>query len=514
MRALLVNPLFPDAYWSGRAALPFARRRALLPPLGLLSVAALLPPGWECRLADLNIEPLRDEPLRWADVVLVTGMLVQRASMHEVLGRCRGLGVPSVVGGPAVTALPDEFPDADHIVLGEAEEVVPVLASALSARNAGRIWREERKPDLASAPVPRFDLLPPRTYHHASVQFSRGCPFSCEFCDIVSLYGRKPRVKSPAQVVAELEAIRRTGFEGSVFFVDDNFIGNRVAVRAVLPQIAAWRRRTRAPLDFYTEASMNLAEDPPLVEAMVHAGFNAVFLGIETPNPEALRETGKLQNLAHDPLERVRALMERGLDVWGGFILGFDKDGPDIFDRMIEFVRAAAIPYAMVGLLAAPPGTPLWQRLLGEGRLRSGAGIECGDQFGLTNVVHRLPVPQIVDGYRRVMETLYAPANYFARCRDNLTQWADREEARRAVSLADLRTALRAIVAQGIRAPYRREYWRFLSWTLLHEPRKLARALAQAATGHHYITYTRETVVPALQRVRAQIDGELAGQET
>ena len=251
---------------------------------------------------------------------------------------------------------------------------------------------------------------------------------------------------------------------------------------------------------------MNLAEDLPLVDAMVDAGFDAVFLGIETPNRAALRETGKTQNLTRDPIERVRALMARGLDVWGGFILGFDNDGPDIFDRMIEFVRAAAIPYAMVGLLGAPPGTPLWKRLLGEGRLRRDPAFESGDQFGLTNVIHKLPVEQIIDGYRRVMQTLYAPADYFGRCRDNLAHWGRRGATPR-LSLADLRAAARAVFAQGFLAPYRREYWRFLAWTVRHQPSKLARALAQAATGHHYITYTRRTVVPALERLRAGLAG-------
>lgn len=511
MRALLVNPKYPDAYWSGRASLAFTRRRALLPPLGLLTVAALLPRWWSCRLVDMNVEPLTDADLRASDVVLATGMLVQRESLREVLGRCRALGVRTVVGGPCVTALPDEFPEAGHLVLGEAEEIVPFLATALADRTAGRVWREERKPDLALSPVPRYDLLTPRTYLQSALQFSRGCPFQCEFCDITRLYGRRTRVKTPSQVVAELEAIRATGFRGSVFFVDDNFIGNRAAVRGALATIAQWRRRTRAPLDFYTEASMNLAEDTPLVDAMVDAGFNAVFLGVETPNPDALREAGKTQNLTHDPLQRIRRLLAHGLDVWGGFILGFDSDGPDIFDRMIEFVRSAAIPYAMVGLLGAPPGTPLWNRLAREGRLRRDPGFEFGDQFGLTNVVHRLPVTQLLDGYRRVMETLYSPAAYFDRCRGNLAAWVEKRASRRLISMADLRAAARAVIAQGLRATYRREYWRFLAWTVRNQPAKLARAITQAAVGHHYISYTRETVMPALERARRLLDKEATG---
>ena len=276
-------------------------------------------------------------------------------------------------------------------------------------------------------------------------------------------------------------------------------------MRSLLPVISSWQRRTRARLGFYTEASMDLADDPELVDAMVDAGFSAVFLGIETPNPDALRETGKRQNLKGDPVSRIHALLSRGLDVWGGFILGFDSDGPDIFDRMIEFVRRASIPYAMVGLLGAPPGTALWKRLKGEGRLRTGAAFEGGDQFGLTNVINRLPPEQLLEGYHRVMDALYAPASYFQRCRDNLAHWSGSRAGARSVSLADLRAGLRAMIAQGVRGAYRREYWRFLGWATAHHPRKLATAIRQAAAGHHYITYTRETVLPALERTRAEL---------
>lgn len=500
MKTLLVSPEAPDAYWGAKHSLDFVGRRCLLPPLGLITVAALLPPSWECRLVDMNAEPLQDEDLRWADVVLLTGMLVQRLSLHAVLARCRQLGVRTVVGGPYATTLPEALGDADHIVVGEGEGLVPHLAAALARHDAGRLYHEATKPDLATAPVPRFDLLPPRTYYHLSLQYSRGCPFSCEFCNIVELFGRQPRVKTPQQIVAELEAIRATGFVGDVFFVDDNFIANRKAVREVLPAIARWRNASHAPIEFYTEASMNLAEDESLVDSMVAAGFHAVFLGIETPNEAALAEAGKFQNLQGDPVSRVHRLLRRGLDVWGGFILGFDNDGPDIFDRMIEFVRQAAIPYAMVGLLGALPGTRLFARLQKEGRLRPLLTSDSGDQFSLTNVINRLPVQQILAGYRRVMETIYDPDNYFERCRQNLIRWARPAANPSRISLSELKAGWRALVTQGLQSPYRRAYWRFLRWVVGHHPRKLARAIAQAAVGHHYIVYTRETVLPALER--------------
>jgi radical SAM superfamily enzyme YgiQ (UPF0313 family) len=496
MRALLVNPEFPNSYWSGRAALRFARRKSLLPPLGLITVAGMLPRDWDCRLVDLNVEPLADREIDRADVVLLTGMMVQRPSLHEVIGRCRARGRRTVIGGPAVTALPDSFAAADHLVLGEAEALVPALAADLEAGRARRVYREETKPDLAASPLPRFDLLRIGDYHQMCLQSSRGCPFTCEFCDIIVMYGRRPRTKTAAQVVAELEAIRRTGFVGDVFFVDDNFIGNKKAVREVLPSIAAWRRRAAPPMEFYTEASINLADDAELVDLMTGAGFTAVFTGIETPSDAALRETGKKQNVGRNMVEQIHGLLDRGLDVWAGFILGFDSDGPDAFDRMIRFIDQAAIPYAMVGMLSALPNTPLWRRLESEGRLREEIP---GDQFGLTNVITRLPVAEMLAGYRRVLETLYHPEAYFARCRENLARWKPAPGAVRSLVPRDLGSAWRAIRGQGFGGQYKSAYWRFLKWVARHHPDKIGRAIAQAAAGHHYITYTRDVVIPALR---------------
>ena len=496
MRALLINPEFPDSYWSGKHALPIANRRCLLPPLGLITVAAMLPRHWTVRVVDLNVQRLSDREIRRADVVMLTGMIVQRESLHRVLDRCKRLGVRTVVGGPYATSMPDDLAAADHVVVGEAEQLMEDLVTDLAIGQGPHFYRETDKPDLTTSPVPRFDLLKPGAYHQMCLQYSRGCPFTCEFCDIIVMYGRKPRTKAPAQVVAELEAIRATGFVGDVFFVDDNFIGNKKAVRAMLPDVAAWRRETRCALEFYTEASMNLADDDGLVDLMTDAGFTAVFIGIETPSPESLRETKKLQNLRRNLEDQVHRLLNRGLDVWGGFILGFDNDGPEIFDRMIKFVQKAAIPYAMVGLLGALPNTPLYRRLEKEGRLRRNF---TGDQFGLTNVITKLPTSLMIPGYRKVMETLYHPEVYFQRCRENLARWNPVPGSHRPLVLRDLFSAWRALWAQGIRAPYRRAYWRFIRWTIRHQPTKLGRAIAQAAAGHHYITYTKNVVVPALE---------------
>ena len=508
MRVLLVNPAYPETYWSLAHMLPFVERGWLVPPLGLITVAALLPRSWECRLVDLTFEPLADEEILAVDVVMISGMLVQRRSLQELLERCRRLGVRTVVGGPYATAMPEALDAADHLVLGEGEEIVPALAADLGAGRARRVYRELRKPDVTSSPVPRYDLLRRNAYHYMAVQFTRGCPFNCEFCDIITLYGRRPRAKTPAQMIAELEAIRATGFEGRVLFADDNFIGNKGAVRELLVELADWRRQSRAPLDFFTEASINLADDAQLVKLMTAAGFASVFIGIETPSQESLRETRKLQNLKRDMVEQVRSLRRQGIDVWGGFILGFDHDGPDIFDQMIRFVEVAGIPYAMVGMLMALPDTPLHQRLEREGRLRR--NVEPGDMFALSNVVTKIPPEAMVEGYIRVLESLYDPEAYFDRCREHLLHWEAAPGQARPASRDEISVVWRSLRRQGLGGRYRREYWRFLAWVLRRHPRKLPLAIAQACAGHHFITYTRETAVPAL---RAQL-GALAERES
>ncbi|MDX1389892.1 MAG: DUF4070 domain-containing protein, partial [Acidobacteriota bacterium] len=309
------------------------------------------------------------------------------------------------------------------------------------------------------------------------------------------MYGRRPRTKTAAQVIAELEGISATGFSGDVFFVDDNFIGNKKAVKQMLPEVAEWRRTSGSQLEFYTEASMNIADDDKLVDLMTQAGFTAVFIGIETPSPDALKETKKLQNLRRNLVDQVHGLLDKGLDVWAGFILGFDNDGPEIFDRMIRFIQKAAIPYAMVGMLGALPNTPLYRRLGKEGRLRENF---TGDQFGLTNVITKMSSSQMIRGYRKVLETVYHPEVYFQRCRENLARWKPVPGSARKLGLRDLRTAWRAVVGQGFASSYRRAYWSFLRWVARHHPAKLGRAIAQAAAGHHYITYTQQVVVPAL----------------
>ena len=495
MRALLVNPEFLPTYWSYRYVLPFVGKRAVHPPLGLLTVAALLPPHWRPRLVDMNVEPLHDRTLRAADVVLLTGMHAQRRSLHDVLRRCRRLGVPTVVGGPYATTEPDLLADADHLVLGEAEDTLASFCADFEAGRAPRTTRNAEWPDVVRTPIPRYDLLRPGAYYNMSLQYSRGCPFSCEFCDIIVVYGRRPRTKTASQVEAELDAIHATGFRGGVFFVDDNFIGNKKAVRALLPCLRAWQERRGWPFDFYTEASLNLADDGPLMSAMRDAGFWSVFLGIESPEAAALEETRKGQNLRGDMIARVHRVLAHGLDVWGGFIVGFDSDGPEIFERQREFIERAGIADAMVGLLHAIPGTPLAARLGAAGRLRE---TESVDQFGRPNFTPTLPEPVLVGGYRALLETLYEPGRYFERVSALMRRRPPLAVRRGTLGPRTIARAVRAVATQGVLAAYRREYWRFLGRVWRWDRRRIAEALLRAAAGHHFIEYTRRDAVPRL----------------
>jgi radical SAM superfamily enzyme YgiQ (UPF0313 family) len=503
VRVLLVYPEFPNTYWGFRYSLPLIDRRATLPPLGLISVAALLPQEWAMRLVDMNVEPLRREDLQWADVVLTGGMLVQESSMHEVLALAREVGVRTVVGGPACTTSPERFDDADCLVLGEVEGQVDALVAAIQARpEVPRVLpAPARRPSMHDAPIPRFDLLQIRHYRSMCIQTSRGCPFTCEFCDIIEIFGRIPRVKTPAQVLAELEALHRLGYRGEVFIVDDNFIGSKKAVRPLLSKLAQWQKSASYPFTFYTEASLNLAADDGLIEAMHTAGFTSVFIGIETPDPSALKMTGKRQNVGVDVRAALDKLTAAGMEVMAGFIVGFDGDAAESFALQRDLLTNAPLPLAMIGLLTALPGTALWRRLEREGRLRTHSD---GDAFARPNFVPTMPEEELVAGYAHLLADVYAPEAYYRRS----AAVVDRVGAPAFSGpplLDDVMVALRSVYRLGILGSRRSLFWKLVARAVPRGVHAVRTAIACAVRGEHMIRYTEKVVLPRLAAALEQV---------
>ncbi len=495
IRVLMVWPRFPASFWSLAEVMEIVPERSLVPPLGLITVATLCPKQWKIRLVDLAFEALSDEDILWADLVMVSAMAVQREGVRQTLERASKLNRRTMIGGPYASSDPEALlPLADHVVVGEPDEIFQEIATDLERGSARRLYSIREKPDVTRTPVPRFDLLALNKYTVMSVQFSRGCPFTCEFCDIITIYGRRPRTKSPAQLIRELDALLQLGWRKEVFVVDDNFIGNHKAALELAQELERWQRRNRYPFRFFTEASIDLASRPALLDAMVKANFCRVFIGIESPSAESLKEAKKFQNLRRDPLDSIRLIQQRGLWVMGGFIVGFDSDPPDIFDRQIEFVERAAIPWAMTGVLQAPPTTPLYERMKREGRLLQNNPEP--SNFDPPNFRTVLPLPELLDGTKRMLLTLYDPRRFYERVFDSLERWQLQPEQRApALSLLyRLRVVLKSVWRQGVLSSYRRAYWRFLRrlmirWGLDRQKRRLGFELA--LSGHHFIRYAR-----------------------
>ena len=483
MKVLLVYPRTPDTFWSFSHALGFVKKRAAFPPLGLLTVAAMLPPAWELRLIDLDVTDLRDDDLGWADYVFLSGMIVHKQSARRIATRCAALSKPVIAGGPLFRTGYRDFPEIDHFVLGEAENVIDEVITDMLRGDVKAIYQSPDWPDLTRTPVPRWDLVRMTDYVAMSVQFSRGCPFSCDFCDIVIMNGRIPRTKPAAQVLRELEALKDAGWKDTVFIVDDNFIGHRKQAKELLLQIIAARGRSGARMEFMTQASVNLADHPALLRLMVEAGFRKVFLGIETPSEIGIEECGKVQNSERDLAASVRVLQASGLEVMGGFIVGFDSDPPDIFARQFDFIQRSGIVTAMVGLLTALPQTQLHQRLAREGRLLAeSAG---NNTEAVINFVTRLDPEFVVRGYKELMRKLYTPRNYSRRIRA-LLKVLGRQSPGRALAWSDLRAFLRSVWVLGLKHPGRGSYWHLCIWTLLSRPRQFAVTIELLILGHHY----------------------------
>lgn len=495
MRILLVYPEYPDTYWSFRHALHFEGKRSAFPPLGLLTIASLLPPDWERRLVDLNVQQLTAADLAWAELVFVSAMLTQKVPLEQVVAQCKAQGKRVAVGGPYVTSNAAALPLADHLFLGEAETTLPEFVRDLAHGEPKRIYEAAERPNLAITPLPDFKLADLSKYSAMSVQFSRGCPFQCEFCDIIEIYGRVPRTKSNAQMLCELDALFDLGWRGMVFIVDDNFIGNKRNVKKLLPDITAWSEQHDHPFSFITEASVNLADDEELLEAMQRAGFRRVFLGIETPVEASLLEAQKGQNTRGDLLASVRKIQAYGMEVMAGFIVGFDNDPPDIFARQIEFIRASAIPLAMVGLLNALPQTQLWRRLEREGRLLLQSTGNNTD--GTLNFIPKMDATQLLAGYRTILRTIYSPKEFYQRALDSLARvTSSTREPRRKGFVSDVVTLLRVVLALGVRDSARGAFWQYVYWVLHTHRAKFPEAIRLAALGYHFRKHTERYAAP------------------
>ena len=484
MKVLLINPEFPDTYWSFRHALPFEGKRCAFPPLGLLTVSALLPENWERRLVDLNIQPLKDADIEWADMVFATAMLVQKESLREIAKKCKERGKRVVLGGPYVTSTIEELPDADHLFLGEAETTLPQFVKDLENGEAKPVYKSAERPPLSITPMPHFHLANMKRYSAMSIQYSRGCPFSCEFCDIIEIYGRVPRTKSIPQVLAEFDALYDLKWRGTVFIVDDNFIGNKKNVRTLLPELAKWQKARGYPFCLITESSLNLADDEALLASMREAGFRRVFIGIETPVEASLHEAQKSQNRG-DLLNSVKKIQSYGMEVMAGFIVGFDNDPVDIFERQIDFIRRSSIPLAMVGLLNALPDTQLWKRLEREGRL---LGEASGNNTVCTfNFKTRMDPAFLVQGYQTIMRTIYSPREYYERVLDSMRRTAEQfSEPTHYSLIRGFTTLTRIFVTLGVIDSERKEFWRFFTHALFKHRKRISDSLRHAVVGYHF----------------------------
>lgn len=507
MRVLLLYPLFPKSFWSFDKAIELIGRKATLPPLGLITVAAILPQTWEFRLVDRNVRFETEADWDWADLVIVSGMIVQKPDMLHQIREAKRRGKPVAVGGPYVTSVPDAALDAgvDFLILDEGEITLPLFVEAIERGETSGVFRANgEKPDVTTTPIPRYDLLDLNAYSDMSVQFSRGCPFQCEFCDIIVLYGRKPRTKSPAQVLAELQVLYDLGWRRTIFMVDDNFIGNKRNVKLLLRELAPWMAEHGYPFRFSTEASVDLAQDQELLELMIAANFNGVFLGIETPDTDSLALTQKFQNTRNSLMEAVQTINRAGLKVMAGFIIGFDGEKPGAGDRIINFVEATAIPLAMCSMLQALPTTALWYRLQKEGRLLEGNGEANIHQATLINFIPTRPLEEMAHEYVRCFWELYEPNRYLGRVYRHFLQMkpSPNKKKFKMLGLAELKAVLTICWRQGLKRNTRFQFWRQLFSMLRHNPGVFESYLINCAHIEHFIEYR--------QIVRDQIEAQLA----
>jgi len=486
MKILLVYPSYPDTFWSFRHALRFISKKAAFPPLGLLTVASMLPEEWEKKLVDLNVNDLTDEDITWADYVFISAMVVQRESVKEILSRCKALNIKTVCGGPLFTTGYDEFVGVDHFVLGEAESTLHLFLEDMEKGEPNHLYESDERPPVDNTPIPMWSLIDMNQYSSLAIQYSRGCPFDCEFCDIIILNGHTPRTKEKEQVLAELDAVYETGWRGGVFIVDDNFIGNKKKLKAeTLPAIIEWQKQKKHPFSFFTEVSINLSDDEQLMQLMAEAGFDRIFIGIETPNEDSLAECNKLPNKGRDLATAVKILQNNGFEVQGGFIVGFDSDPVSIFRSQINFIQKSGIVTAMVGLLNAPRGTRLYHRLKDEDRLLKDI---TGDNTDYSiNFVPKMNYDTLINGYRNIVHTIYSPKHYYERVKTFLQEY-NPPKINKAPQLRfhHIEGLFKSIWFLGIKEKGRRYYWRLILSTLFKKPRAFPLSVSLSVFGFHF----------------------------
>ena len=490
MKILFVYPQYPDAFWSFKYALRFISKKAAFPPLGLLTVAAMLPEEWQKKLVDMNITTLTDEDIKWADYVFISAMIVQQEAVKEVIARCGELHAKIVAGGPLFTTGYEQLNlgDVDHLVLGEAEDTLPLFLEDLQKGCAQHIYESSEHPEITKTPVPLWELVDMGKYASMNVQYSRGCPFNCEFCDIVILDGHRPRTKDKSQLIAEFEALYGQGWRSSIFIVDDNFIGNKRKLKEeTLPAMVEWSQKRKYPFRFFTEASINLADDEELMQLMTKAGFDTVFVGIETTNEESLVECSKVQNVNRDLVASVKKMQNYGLEVQGGFIVGFDSDPVSIFKSQINFIQKSGIVTAMVGLLNAPPGTRLYHRLKKENRLLPyGSG---DNTDGTMNFIPKMNQETLITGYKNVVKTIYSAKPYYERIKTFLEEYKPqkpRKAAEGKIHFYEIKALIKSMWVLGVKEKGRRHYWGLFSSTLLRKPRLFPLFVTLTVYGFHF----------------------------
>jgi len=484
MNILLIYPEFPDTFWSFKHALKFVNKSSSSPPLGLLTIAAMLPGTWEKRLVDMNVHKLKDSDIEWADMVFISAMTVQRDSVLKILLRAKAFDKLIIAGGPLFTMEPDAFPELDHLILNEGEITLPLFLADLGRGKTKRVYETDEYADITKTPIPMWELIDLNQYDSMSLQYSRGCPFNCDFCNVTALLGHKMRLKTTRQMIAELDSLYKLGWRRGIFIVDDNFIGNRKVLKEdLLPALIEWRKGKKGCL-FLTEASVNLADDDELIYLMVKAGFTKVFVGVETPDEVSLAECHKSQNRNRDMVSNIKKLQNMGLQVMGGFIVGFDSDNESIFERQIDFIQKSGIVTAMVGLLQAPIGTALYQRMLREGRLKTGD--YSGDNVdGETNIITKMNPNLLKAGYRHILDTIYSAKVYTERVKSFLREFNPKCHS---VTLQwqEIAALFRSIFEIGIRSKERRYYWKLFFWSLFKHPDKFPLAITFSIYGYHF----------------------------